>query len=73
MERERIPIGATVRCANCDQSWLVPGLRRGETHVCKGCGHRLLVGARAQRPSREMPSRGGRARASTRQAARYGS
>lgn len=52
MERGRIPVGATVRCANCDQSWLVPGLRRGETHVCKGCSHPLIVGPRAPRPSR---------------------
>jgi DNA-directed RNA polymerase subunit RPC12/RpoP len=49
-------MGAVVRCANCRQSWLAPGLRPGETHVCKGCGQRLLVGGRAER----APRRGAR-------------
>lgn len=51
-------MGVTVRCTNCDQSWLVPGLRGGEAHVCKGCGQRLLVGARPSRPSRVTGPRG---------------
>ena len=55
-------MGATVRCTNCDQSWLVPGLRNGEAHVCKGCGQRLLVGGRASRPSRVTGPRGAGAR-----------
>ena len=43
---------AVVRCADCRQSWLVPGLRPGEAHACKGCGRRLPVEPRAAQPSR---------------------
>jgi DNA-directed RNA polymerase subunit RPC12/RpoP len=70
MKRGGMPVGATVRCTNCGQVWLVPGLRRGETHVCKGCGQRLLVGGRAERPPGKTTRVGGRARASTTPAAR---
>lgn len=64
MARERLPTGLTVRCANCLQLWLVPGLRPGDTHVCKACGRPLLVGGRAPRPSGGKPRCGDLARAS---------
>jgi DNA-directed RNA polymerase subunit RPC12/RpoP len=65
-----MPVGVTVSCANCRQAWLVPGLRRGDTYVCKGCGHRLLYEGRAERPSPQAPARGDRARARVRPPAR---
>ena len=34
-----------VRYADCAQAWLVPGLRPGESHACKGCGRPLVVSA----------------------------
>ena len=35
-----------VRCGGCAQGWLVFGLRRGDTHVCKDCGHRFVIDRR---------------------------
>lgn len=44
---ETIP---TVRCAHCAQVWLVPGLRPGGRHACKGCGRLLTVSGRLTQP-----------------------
>jgi uncharacterized paraquat-inducible protein A len=70
VKQKRMPPAATLRCTNCNQSWLVPGLRPGDTHVCKGCGHGLLVGGRKACPPGEATRRGDRARASKRRAER---
>ncbi|HEV2707765.1 MAG TPA: hypothetical protein VGV59_17735 [Pyrinomonadaceae bacterium] len=71
MEQARTPAGATLRCTNCRQTWLVPGLRPGETHICKGCGHPLLIGERTERPPRETERRDVGARVSSPTGARW--
>jgi uncharacterized paraquat-inducible protein A len=70
MRRVRTPAGATLRCANCRQTWLVPGLRPGEKHVCKGCGHVLIIGEGTERPPAGTQRRGPGERSSARPAAR---
>ena len=32
----------TVRCPECQQLWLVPGLAGGDEYVCKRCGAAFL-------------------------------
>lgn len=41
----------TVRCHDCMQVWLVPGLRPGEGHSCKGCGRIVLISGRESSPA----------------------
>jgi transposase-like protein len=38
------PRWPTVRCPGCLRSWLVVGLRRGDTYMCKACGRQFVVG-----------------------------
>jgi len=40
MNSHTVPV---IRCADCAQAWLVPGLRPGESHACKGCGRPLIA------------------------------
>ena len=32
----------TVRCPDCRQAWLAPGLSGGDEYVCKNCGAALV-------------------------------
>lgn len=38
-----------VRCPRCASKWVAPGVRRGDTHVCKECGHSFVVGTAVER------------------------
>lgn len=28
----------TIQCPHCEMRWLAPGMKHGETYVCKECG-----------------------------------
>ena len=34
----------TIRCPNCEVRWLAPGMRQGETYLCKECGLSFVIG-----------------------------
>lgn len=46
----------TVRCPDCQQAWLAPGLSGGDKYVCKNCGAAFVNNALggSLRP-RELP------------------
>jgi predicted RNA-binding Zn-ribbon protein involved in translation (DUF1610 family) len=33
----------TIQCPKCEVRWLAPGVRHGETYVCKECGLSFVV------------------------------
>ena len=46
---------AIVRCVDCESAWLAPGLRHGDTYICKECGRRLVID-RQPRPTHHASS-----------------
>jgi uncharacterized paraquat-inducible protein A len=45
-----------VRCPDCQQAWLAPGLSAGDECVCKNCGAAFVnTGTEASRQPRNLP------------------
>lgn len=46
---------AIVSCVGCESVWIVPGLRHGDTYICKECGRRIVIDQQP-RPTRHSQS-----------------
>lgn len=45
-----------VRCPDCQQAWLAPGLSNGDECVCKNCGAAFVnTGTEVSRQPRDLP------------------
>ena len=46
----------TVRCPDCQQAWLAPGLSAGDKYVCKNCGAAFVnTEPKVSRQLRDLP------------------
>lgn len=47
----------TIRCPDCGVRWLAPGVRHGETYVCKACGLGFVVREQKNQLPQPQPRR----------------
>jgi len=44
----------TIQCPHCEVRWLAPGVRHGDTYVCKECGLGFMVAKPATEKAGEL-------------------